>query len=284
MAQIDDEALVEFLKNTPWETVILDPEIKNIATQIKKKADALGGDEVDLASATRIKLVVVGDGAVGKTSLLISYATDKFPIEYVPTVFENYTAQMKLNDETILLHLWDTAGQEEYDRLRPLSYPGADVVILCFSLVHKPSYDAIKIKWFPEVRHYIPTVPHMLVGTKLDLREQLIQNPNPDFDLVSTEMGQALSDEIKAVKYLEVSAKTKQNLESVFHDSVNAVLEIKRLTSEPGPSHGSAPASASTTSSSSSSKATSGHPTSTAVQEFAKKKKEEQKKGGCILL
>jgi len=267
MAYVDDEALTHFLQGAPWDNLIIDPEIKNICVQIKKRAETLGANDMDLASATRIKLVVVGDGAVGKTSLLISYATDKFPVEYVPTVFENYTAQMKLNDETILLHLWDTAGQEEYDRLRPLSYPGADVVILCFSLVHKGSFDAIKIKWFPEVRHYIPTVPHMLVGTKLDLREHYQQNPSPDHDLVTTEMGQALSQEINALKYLEVSAKTKQNLESVFHDSVNAVLEIKHLTTDTA-----APVKANA------------QPSSAAV-EFAQRKKAEQKKSSsCVLL
>jgi len=266
-ADIDEEALSQFLQTAEWEKVINDPELRSICVQIKKKADLMGGD-VDLASATRIKLVVVGDGAVGKTSLLISFATDKFPIEYVPTVFENYTAQMKINEESILLHLWDTAGQEEYDRLRPLSYPGADIVILCFSLVQKQSFDAIKIKWFPEVRHYIPNVPHILVGTKLDLREHFVQNPSPDHDLVTTEMGTSLSQEINALKYLEVSAKTKQNLETVFHESVSAVLEIKHLVT------GESPAKPSTAA-----------PSSAAVANFANnKKKAKQKGGGCLLL
>jgi len=241
MAEVDDETLSHFLQTVSWEQVIQDSDLKALCIQIKKRADAMSGNEdMDVNSATRIKLVVVGDGAVGKTSLLISFATDKFPEEYVPTVFENYTAQMKLNDEPILLHLWDTAGQEEYDRLRPLSYPGSDVVLLCFSLVHKPSYEAIRIKWFPEIRHYIPNVPYMLVGTKLDLREKFIANPNPDYDLVSTELGQAMCDEIKALKYVEVSAKTKQNLESIFHESVSAVLEIigvgKAAQTSTGPS------------------------------------------------
>jgi len=232
--EVDDETLSRFLQAANWETLISDPDVKNILIQIKKKVDS-GGDGMDIGSATRIKLVVVGDGAVGKTCLLISFATDKFPEEYIPTVFENYTAQMKLSNESILLHLWDTAGQEEYDRLRPLSYPGADVVLLCFSLVHRPSYEAIRIKWYPEIRHYIPNVPYMLVGTKLDLREHLLQNPSDEHDLVSTELGQAMCDEIKAIKYVEASAKTKQNLDKIFHDSVTAVLEINGVA-KPGAS------------------------------------------------
>jgi len=247
MSDVDEATLLQFLQTANWDVLLSDREIRSIVLELKKKSDASGGD--DVSSAIRIKLVVVGDGAVGKTSLLISYTTDNFPEGYVPTVFENYTAQMKLNDKPILLHLWDTAGQEDYDRLRPLSYPGADLILLCFSLCHKPSLESVKVKWYPEVRHHIPDVPQYLVGTKLDLKEHLTQNPNPDFELVSSEEGKAMCEEINALKYIEISAKTRTNLEFLFQESVSTVLEMRRQAAGGADGSGSEPGSSSSGSS-----------------------------------
>ena len=69
------------------------------------------------------------------------------------------------------LALWDTAGQEDYDRLRPLSYPDTDVVLMCFALNNPDSFDNILEKWTPEVKHYCPHIPVILVGCKRDLRQ-----------------------------------------------------------------------------------------------------------------
>ena len=118
-----------------------------------------------------IKCVVVGDAAVGKTSLLVSYTTDAFPEEYIPTVFENFSANVMVDGKSIDLGLWDTAGSADYDCLRSLTYPETNAVLICFSLISPASYENVRAKWFPEVSHHCPNTPIILTGTKLDLRD-----------------------------------------------------------------------------------------------------------------
>ena len=112
-------------------------------------------------------------------------------LHHAPLVFDNYSANVMVDGKTISLGLWDTAGQEDYDRLRPLSYPQTDVFLICFSLVSPPSFENVRTKvrlprflrlkfaeferaalqWHPEISHHAPSTSIVLVGTKLDLRE-----------------------------------------------------------------------------------------------------------------
>ncbi|XP_014669504.1 PREDICTED: ras-related C3 botulinum toxin substrate 1-like isoform X2 [Priapulus caudatus] len=174
-----------------------------------------------------IKCVVVGDGTVGKTCMLISYTTDSFPAEYVPTVFDNYSAAMMCDGIPVSLGLWDTAGQEDYDRLRPLSYPQTDVFLICFSIVSPSSFENVTTKWYPEIKHHCPEAPIILVGTKLDLRddkETLAQLSEAGINPVKREQGVKMSSKIRAVKYMECSALTQRGLKQVFDEAVRAVL------------------------------------------------------------
>jgi len=180
-----------------------------------------------MAAARSIKLVVIGDGAIGKTCLLIVYANDRFPEEYVPTVFDNYVVSLKAGAESIDLALWDTAGQEEYDRLRPLSYGNSDVFLVCFSVANPVSYQNVLQKWLPEMHHFCPGVPFVLVGTKKDLRKDdqeierlraLGQEP------LQFSAGTDLAKKTKASKYVECSARTRENIKAVFDEAIKAVV------------------------------------------------------------
>ncbi|KAA3469479.1 rac-like GTP-binding protein 5 [Gossypium australe] len=186
-----------------------------------------------------IKCVTVGDGAVGKTCLLISYTSNTFPTDYVPTVFDNFSANVMVDGQTVNLGLWDTAGQEDYNRLRPLSYRGADVFLLAFSLISRPSYENVSKKWVPELRHYAPRAPIVLVGTKLDLRDdRQFQLDYPGACTISTEQladiisaviifrqGLELKKQIGALAYIECSSKTQQNVKAVFDAAIKVVLQ-----------------------------------------------------------
>jgi len=183
-----------------------------------------------MSNTRSIKLVVIGDGAVGKTCLLISYANNRFPEDYIPTVFDNYVVNITAGEQNIELGLWDTAGQEEYDRLRPLSYANANVFLICFSVVNPTSYENVQSKWYPEVIHFCPDVPQILVGTKIDLRkdsETVKKLEASGQNTISSEQGEILAKKIKAIKYLECSAKTGENLKTVFDEAVKSVLFSK---------------------------------------------------------
>lgn len=155
--------------------------------------------------------------------------------------FDNYSAPMVVDSIPVSLGLWDTAGQEDYDRLRPLSYPQVndvcpvlllqlicltffylpfqtDVFLVCFSVASPSSFENVVSKWYPEIKHHCPDAPMILVGTKIDLREDketLNVLSEQGLSPIKREQGQKLANKIRAVKYLECSALTQRGLKLV---------------------------------------------------------------------
>ena len=170
-----------------------------------------------------IKCVVVGDGAVGKTCLLISYTTNAFPGEYIPTVFDNYGANVMVDGNPIQLGLWDTAGQSDYDRLRPLSYPETDIFLVCYSIISRTSFDNITTKWIPEIKHHCPDTPFIIVGTKIDLRndQMVLQKVG---STITKNQGTNLANQMNAREYVECSALTQEGLKKVFDEAIRHAL------------------------------------------------------------
>lgn len=140
-----------------------------------------------------------------------------------------------IGDEPYTLGLFDTAGQEDYDRLRPLSYPQTDVFLVCFSVTSPASFENVKEKWFPEVHHHCPGVPCLIVGTQVDLRDDsaVIDKLNRQKQRpVNTDMGERLARELGAVKYVECSALTQKGLKNVFDEAIVVSMNVRADATE----------------------------------------------------
>ncbi|CAL8380025.1 unnamed protein product [Arctogadus glacialis] len=188
----------------------------------------------------RVKCVFVGDGAVGKTSLVVSYTTNGYPTEYVPTAFDNFSAVVSVDGQPVQLQLCDTAGQDEFDKLRPLCYTNADVFLLCFSVVSPASFQNVPEKWVPEIRRHAPFTPLVLVGTQCDLREDvkvLIELAKYRERPVEMADARDCAVAIGAVAYTECSSLTQKNLKEVFDTAIVASLQDHGAGSARGSKH-----------------------------------------------
>ncbi|ESO00703.1 hypothetical protein HELRODRAFT_157354 [Helobdella robusta] len=174
---------------------------------------------------------MVGNGGVGKTSLVVSYISNGFPSEYIPTAFDKYSVLITINGEPYDLHICDTAGQSDFDILRPFCYPSVDVFVLCYSVISPTSMKDIRMKWIKEVRLINQLVPVVLVGTQQDLRNDvkvLLDLAKYGQKPVSEEEGRSLAKEIGAIGYMECSALTQKNLKETFDVVVGSGLNESR--------------------------------------------------------
>eukprot|EP01094_Clydonella_sp_ATCC50884_P028638 TRINITY_DN8652_c0_g1_i1.p1 TRINITY_DN8652_c0_g1~~TRINITY_DN8652_c0_g1_i1.p1 ORF type:complete len:195 (+),score=91.38 TRINITY_DN8652_c0_g1_i1:149-733(+) len=171
----------------------------------------------------KIKIVVVGDGAVGKTCLLISFTESRFPEDYVPTVFDNMKKVEEVDGRKVGFNLWDTAGQEGYERLRILSYPDTDIFLLCYAINKLASLRNAKNHWWPEITHHCPDGKFLLVGTKADMRD----GADEGVEFVPGEEVEAVRKHVDAVAALECSAKSSTGIREVFVEAAHAVLGVR---------------------------------------------------------
>ncbi|KAI4104336.1 MAG: hypothetical protein L6R37_003333 [Teloschistes peruensis] len=180
------------------------------------------------------KLVLLGDGACGKTSLLNVFTRGYFPTVYEPTVFENYVHDIFVDGVHIELSLWDTAGQEEFDRLRSLSYDDTHTIMLCFSVDSKDSLENIESKWVGEIAENCQGVKLVLVALKCDLRtdDEDDENDDPsqprkDNDMIDYKEGLDVARRIQALRYLECSAKRNRGVNEAFTEAARVALSVK---------------------------------------------------------
>ncbi|CZT44358.1 probable rho3 protein [Rhynchosporium secalis] len=190
----------------------------------------LGGNKT-----TQRKLVLLGDGACGKTSLLNVFTRGYFPTVYEPTVFENYVHDIFVDNVHIELSLWDTAGQEEFDRLRSLSYDDTHAIMLCFSVDSKDSLENVESKWVGEIAENCQGVKLVLVALKCDLREQNADDEAPaeggqvreKKDMIDYNQGLEVARRINALRYLECSAMRNRGVNEAFTEAARVALSVK---------------------------------------------------------
>ncbi|KAF9101764.1 Rho GTPase [Mortierella sp. AM989] len=180
----------------------------------------------------RRKLVIVGDGACGKTSLLSVFTLGYFPKN--PTVFENFVTDVKIDGKPVQLALWDTAGQEAYERLRPLSYTKAHVILIGYSVDTPDSLDNVTSKWIQEVHVHCPDTPVILVGMKKDLRDDTSAEQPRTTRFVTTAEAERVAAEIGARNHLECSALTGDGVDDVFEAATRGALTQGNQSQESG--------------------------------------------------
>ncbi|APA08936.1 hypothetical protein sscle_04g037060 [Sclerotinia sclerotiorum 1980 UF-70] len=191
----------------------------------------LGGSKT-----TQRKLVLLGDGACGKTSLLNVFTRGYFPTVYEPTVFENYVHDIFVDGTHIELSLWDTAGQEEFDRLRSLSYDDTHAIMLCFSVDSKDSLENVESKWVGEIAENCQGVKLVLVALKCDLREQGADDeaaegtdgaePREKKPMIDYNQGLEVARRINALRYLECSAMRNRGVNEAFTEAARVALSV----------------------------------------------------------
>ncbi|KAB5546369.1 hypothetical protein PHYPO_G00071270 [Pangasianodon hypophthalmus] len=189
----------------------------------------------------RCKLVLVGDVQCGKTAMLQVLAKDCYPETYIPTVFENYTSGLEIEEQHIELSLWDTSGSPYYDNVRPLCYSDSDAVLLCFDISRPDTVDSSLKKWKTEIMDFCPNARILLVACKTDLRTDvctLMELSTQKMAPISQEQGSSLAKQLGAEAYLECSAFTSEkSIHSVFRSAALACLDKLQPPIKPSPAH-----------------------------------------------
>ncbi|XP_053556852.1 rho-related GTP-binding protein RhoH [Bombina bombina] len=167
-----------------------------------------------------VKCVLVGDTAVGKTSLLVRFTSEAFPDSYRPTVYENTGVEVFMDGIQISLGLWDTSGNEAFRNIRPISFQHADIVLICFSVANPASFLNVRNKWIGEVRQHLPHIPVLVVATQTDQRE----NEHMRMPCINSLDGKQLAQDVRAKGYLECSSLNNRGVQQVFECAVRTAL------------------------------------------------------------
>ena len=166
------------------------------------------------------KVIVIGDPAVGKTSLLTKFARNKFEEKYLPTVGVNIVKEtLELNDDVkINLLIWDLAGQPQFYMLHRPYFNGADGMMLVFDITRSSTFSNVNNWYNTAVKYGLSGIPRILIGNKIDLEDER---------KIILPMAEHLSEKLNA-PYFETSALTGENVKNVFHKIGELIYNVKK--------------------------------------------------------
>lgn len=168
------------------------------------------------------KITVLGEAAVGKTSLLNRFCEGIFQEDYKPTLGANIIRKdVNIGDNTnVRLIMWDLAGQEKYNVIRSMYFQGCEGALLVYDVTRYNTFESVKSRWLRDFKKFIRKEGvYVLIGNKTDLIDDRV---------VPTEKGKDLAENIKASHFIETSAKLGENIEQAF------LLLVKQILSNHG--------------------------------------------------
>ncbi|CAF3965734.1 unnamed protein product [Adineta steineri] len=177
-----------------------------------------------------ITCVIIGDCGVGKSSLVVSYTTNDFPTQYIPTAFDNYSVDVSVGTRLVHFDICDTGGKEQFSPLHGLCIPYSDVILLCFSVVNPQSFQNAITYWLSRARRSNSKIPIILVGTQMDLRsdlQTLLTLDQQKLKPVTEKEARARAQQMHACNYIECSSLTEKNLKTVFDTAVLTAIEFR---------------------------------------------------------
>lgn len=166
----------------------------------------------------KFKIPLVGDGGVGKTSLIIKFVENTFRHEYKSTIgVDIFTKSLKIDKDDVLLTLWDIAGQERFKVIRKGFFDGAAGAIIVYDITRKETFDNIE-NWISEVQEYSGKIPMVICGNKKDLASQR---------QVTTKQGSSHASKLNK-SFIETSAKTGEHVEAAFTELCSEILSNRK--------------------------------------------------------
>lgn len=178
------------------------------------------------------KITVIGDGAVGKTSLIKKYTQGSFKNEYIATLGTQFSKYEEVIDgEKVELYLWDIAGQDSFDALRQRFYTGSSGTIIVFSHApeQKESFSHVN-KWLGDIKKYCGNIPLVLFGNKVDLIDDGELTSNPNISASDNNIEQFAKDN-RFIGYYKTSALTGQGVTDAFKALVRKLYMIAKISS-----------------------------------------------------